>query len=301
MQNPVASLQAHFGALTGPFPIANILQFWLMGILSVQYYDYIIHYKKDPKWLQCLVASVVVLNIFHSITTMFHLYHAWILNFGNYIFLLTVPWSQIAQGWEVAIITSIVQSYFAYRCYIVDRSLLVLFVLGILIVASAVGNFGAAIYATMILNESWKLPLLLPWLQASNWLPAACDVGISVVFALQLRAAQRGFNEATDNVLNRLLRMALETASVTSILAVMQALSFAINSTTSSFYAIPALTLPKAYGCCLLFILNSRSELRFAAQKQRSGAPFSYSQSTTDGGIAVQLDTIVKHDDNSTQ
>jgi hypothetical protein len=93
----------------------------------------------------------------------------------------------------------------------------------------------------------------------------------------------KGFSRSTDHVLSKLLRMALGTAAVTTIMAIANALAFLLNNKTAGYYIIFSLSVPKAYVICFLYVphlltpedvlmrsvryvLNSRQGLRLQAE-----------------------------------
>lgn len=53
-------------------------------------------------------------------------------------------------------------------------------------------------------------------------------------------------------VLGKLLRMSLGTAAITTVLVIMDALSFLFNNTTSNFFVLTGLIISRAYTCCVL-------------------------------------------------
>ncbi|GAA6033897.1 hypothetical protein JCM8097_000392 [Rhodosporidiobolus ruineniae] len=110
-------------------------------------------------------------------------------------------------------------------------------------------------------------PGIGPWsfnnsLAAYLWTSAGIDLIISTALALTLRRRVAGFNEKTDSLLNKLVKVSLQTAAYTTILAIIGATTASIYGTldpTKAFidYAFWP-PLPACYGISLYTTLSTR-------------------------------------------
>ena len=91
---------------------------------------------------------------------------------------------------------------------------------------------------------------------------ASQDVVIAVPFSWNVTRLQKGFNESTDLLVSRLLRMALGTMFALAAMAVANAVAFKIDHENNSAYIAFNLTLPRVYSICMLYVLNARKALR---------------------------------------
>ncbi|GAA5822295.1 hypothetical protein JCM11251_006293 [Rhodosporidiobolus azoricus] len=94
------------------------------------------------------------------------------------------------------------------------------------------------------------------------WLAAAADVGVTVLLCVVLRKRIAGFNQSTDKKLRALCRLAVQSASYTSVLAVGGAIAaYSAPQNNLLFSSVPYplwYLLPSCYPIALLTALSSR-------------------------------------------
>ncbi|GAA6019378.1 hypothetical protein JCM10207_001278 [Rhodosporidiobolus poonsookiae] len=100
------------------------------------------------------------------------------------------------------------------------------------------------------------------------WLTALTDVGVTLLLILVLRKRIAGFNSSTDAMLRALMKLAIQSASYTAILATCGAITSYATPNSIKLASIPLpfwYSLSSAYVLALLTALRSRTALRAAS------------------------------------
>ncbi|ORY80234.1 hypothetical protein BCR35DRAFT_325199 [Leucosporidium creatinivorum] len=142
--------------------------------------------------------------------------------------------------------------------------------LGVIILGSFAGSvMVTAIGLLYVTNEELTIDLdysdaVTMWLTAS----AAVDLFICLALIFNLRARQKGFNQQTDSILGALIKVALQSAAYTAVIAIAGAgfalgagTSLALSDVTYSFY----LPLPALYVLSLFTTMRSVETTRAIA------------------------------------
>ncbi|TFK41598.1 hypothetical protein BDQ12DRAFT_710646 [Crucibulum laeve] len=113
-------------------------------------------------------------------------------------------------------------------------------------------------YRLYLLSGAHILPgiIVLLW----NGFSATCDLLIALCMIYQLLNSETGFHK-THIMLNKLIRITIETGFVTATAAVANAIlyiGFRATPDISSYFAIPAISIGKLYAITLFVIINSR-------------------------------------------
>lgn len=127
-------------ALHGPFLIGNLLNYALMGVLTVQVYFYSLAFAKDRLALKALVGLIFCLDL---VQTCLSTHLAWTflitdtsraLNFGHAI------WSMTALLPMAGLVPFIVQCFFAWRIFVLGaRQRVATLVVGAILFANRAG------------------------------------------------------------------------------------------------------------------------------------------------------------------
>ena len=252
--------------IQGPFLIGIMINVLLLGVLVLQVYLYFVTYKDDKRWMKLFIWVLFLLDFFNTIFLVIYIYDRLIINFGNDEKAATENWVFSTDPVLAGLITAMVQGFFAWRVKVITSSY---WAVGAICICAA-GNFAGAlascIYSTFITNFidfiSFENVVIL-WLAAS----ALADIIIACVLVWHLRTLRTGFT-ATDDVINRVIRLTLQTGLLTAICATINLIIFC--SVSSGIYLIFNIPLPKLYTNSLLSSLNSRKGGGFDAS-QRSG------------------------------
>lgn len=235
-----------------------MLNWFLYGILIMQTYVYSQCFPEDKKKIRILVYTIFALDTLQTVLATADAFHWFAEGFGNMI-MLTDPFiSAFDAPCLDGVIAFITQVFFCWRIYVLQKTWwlpgAVLFV--------ALASFAGAITSSVGTFQLGNLAILhqLTW-QLSLWLGASAlaDTMIAIIMTcLLLRHKGRTDNPQTNNVLVRIVRLTVETNSVTaSVAIVVLVLLLAIPSNPSISFA-PAYALGKLYSNTLLAVFNNR-------------------------------------------
>ncbi|KZT00381.1 uncharacterized protein LAESUDRAFT_666231 [Laetiporus sulphureus 93-53] len=120
---------APIGLTAGVIEIGILISTFLYGITTMQAYIYARSYGRDPWWLQTLVLFGMLkiyrlLETLLTVLTCIYLYSLTITNFGKLATLQDLPWSMDVSFAIGGLLSAIVQSFFAWRVYIISGRLL---------------------------------------------------------------------------------------------------------------------------------------------------------------------------------
>ncbi|KAF7308139.1 hypothetical protein HMN09_00661500 [Mycena chlorophos] len=183
-------------------PIDNILGAWVIGLIissaiwgvtGLQIYHYFTKFStRDGPFLKSFVCALFLVDTLHLSLISEAFYVAAITNFGDYLSLGEVTWSQIAQIPVGVIMGTMVQLFYAYRIWLLgNRSPWI----PAAIVVSSLGEFAIAIvYTHKAVQVKFYVDAAadLPYATTSLALELACDIFIAfgMVFNL-LRTVDR--------------------------------------------------------------------------------------------------------------
>ncbi|KAH7883158.1 hypothetical protein F5I97DRAFT_1902519 [Phlebopus sp. FC_14] len=166
-----------------------------------------------------------------------------------------VPIMLSADPLMTVMISSAVQLFIAWRVKVMSKSSFVPFVIAFFAVTSFIGGIATTVSVTII-NEYSRLHqfdgAVITWLASS----AAADIIITLSLVWSLYHKKTGF-PATDDLINRLIRLTIQTGLITAVAATLDVTIFlAVKGTTLNY--IWDFALSKLYSNCLLSTLNAR-------------------------------------------
>ncbi|KAJ8094428.1 hypothetical protein PM082_010862 [Marasmius tenuissimus] len=118
---------------------------FLLGVLTIQCYNYFITYKRDRPWIKFYVVILYLLNVLNTGFIMAHLYEALITNFGNDERLLRADWYFATSPVLTGLIAMQVQMFFAWRVKVLTRSMW----LGLFVASLGIAGLGGAVASTV--------------------------------------------------------------------------------------------------------------------------------------------------------
>ncbi|KAI0917090.1 hypothetical protein AcV7_009827 [Taiwanofungus camphoratus] len=169
-----------------------------------------------------------------------------------------------------AVLSAAVQIYFAGRILTLSRSRILTGIIIIMALAQMSAGIAAAV--------NWKLHglLLSPHVRdigvydcaAFVWLAgsALVDLTIAISMMVSLHKARTGFNQ-TDGLINRLMRLVVETGTLTASVAIVT-LALFLGCSNTLLSECPMLMISKIYANTLLALFNNRAFM----DQQRKGA-----------------------------
>jgi len=227
-----------------------------MILQAVIYYS---SYKKDPKWIRYFIlylVTVETINIGCNIAT---IYEPLVLKYGTPAALTFFPIMITATPVTNAAISGPVQMFTAWRIVVITRNKLIGGIIcAFSLVSMAFGGYTAAV-VTIIRVFVRKDEAIKP---ATVWFAAgACaDLLITATLYFSLSRRRTGFT-STDQIINRIIRLTLQTGLLTLMLALSETVTFIASPRTTSNFAID-FPLSKLYTNALLSTLNARLSWR---------------------------------------
>ncbi|CCO36126.1 hypothetical protein BN14_10250 [Rhizoctonia solani AG-1 IB] len=252
-------------AMFGATYIGVVLSTFLYGILTLQTYVYWFKYVHDGAFDRWFVLALWLMDTIQSVCICHMQYHYTITNYANPEALQFNNWSLNFEVGFTAIITFMVQAFFARRAWFFTKRVGSRFtttrktqLLGAIVgLLAAMGlGFGLASFAMTFVLGRFSRFIEYRWL-VGIWLGAAafCDVVIVYMLSTALMTQRTGFGR-TDALINKLLRYTINTGLLTSLIAVADLICFCTmnNLVHLGFNMV----LGKLYTNTLLATLNAR-------------------------------------------
>jgi len=236
-----------------------MLSWFLYGILLTQTYVYAQSFPNDTKKLKCLVYSTFALSTIQTALASADGFHWYAAGYGDMRVLIDPFISPLDVPILDGLLAFIVQSFFCWRIWVLQKSIW----LPILVVLVSMASLGGAIaegIGGFQLGDLTRLDELT--IQASIWLGGAAlaDTLIAVIMTwLLLRARTRSEYTQTDTLLVRIVRLTVETNSVTASVAIVQlVVVLTVNGSNSTVSGAFGYILGKLYANTLMAVLNNR-------------------------------------------
>ncbi|KAF9450454.1 hypothetical protein P691DRAFT_652540, partial [Macrolepiota fuliginosa MF-IS2] len=231
----------------GPILIGLLINVFLFGVVVVQMYIYYTTYKK-------YIFIVFVVDAANTVFNVIYIYNGVIVHFGLLIYSTFIPKS---------IIGLMVQLCFAWRIYVLTSSRLMVMVVVGLASTGAVGGLIVA-YGAVAVPEFTALQELQKFVII--WLVGASAADITITATLVWFLIQRhktGFRRS-DIMVDRIIRVTMQTGLVTSVVAIVNMIVFIIELTMIlRRHLLINLTLSKLYSNSLISNLNSRGGWKY--------------------------------------
>jgi len=245
--------------ILGPIVLAVVFNAVVYGTCIIQWYNYYTSGHKDPCYTQLLVGWVFFLDTFHTAAATYMLWEFVVPNFGNPLIFFHLPWPFPTTPIFICLASVPVQIFLAYRIKGLSHSLLLFIGLVTLSLAQGACGFAGGILAT-INPDPTHFTALIPL--ANAWISIAVFVDVAITLALLcfLRRSKTGFRR-TDNVIERLIRTAVETCAIGAIFCIIDVIVFTtrIDTNLHYFFVLPQ---GRIYTNTLMMTLNSRATLR---------------------------------------
>ncbi|KAJ7190403.1 hypothetical protein GGX14DRAFT_483216, partial [Mycena pura] len=159
------------------------------------------------------------------------------------------------------IVACVGQSFYAYRVYILSNSRIIP---ALIVAVSLIGSVGALItgaFSFIGAGDITRLQNRRTYNAVGVWCAgsAACDILIATCMTYYLAKSTSEYRR-TRVLLSKLIRMTIETGSITAVVALANLiLFFAFPGKT--YYGAPALIMPKLYANTILAVLNARFQI----------------------------------------
>ncbi|KAJ6493052.1 hypothetical protein C8R45DRAFT_988788 [Mycena sanguinolenta] len=250
---------SEIGKLTIPLFVGTVMNWALLGTLAVQVYIYYLAFPNDRRGTKIVVAFVGIAEILQTLADSRNTIRVFGAGWGNPQILNEVGWAWFTVPILGSIIASVGQLFFAWRIYIIAKSLYV----PILIALLTVLQLGAGIWTGVDIihaKEFSQFRLLKPpeaWLSAT----AATDLIIvaGMVFYL-VKAQEPEFRRKMRATLCQIIRITVETGVLCALCAIAD-LSLFVAFDGNNYHLGMCIWLSKVYSNSILVVLNSRAHI----------------------------------------
>ncbi|KAH9173509.1 hypothetical protein EDB89DRAFT_700075 [Lactarius sanguifluus] len=244
--------------VASPLLFGPLFNWTLYGILCVQIYVYSYNFPTDRRSIKVLAYLVFVLETVQTALTGADMYYWFIAGFGNVERLAHSHFAPIDIAIINAITSLVVQGYFCYRIWVLNkRSLWSRWLCGVIAVC-AVTQAVAATWLGVTSLKVGKYVLSKAGLYLWSIPSALADILIAVAMTLQLRKAGSDFS---NFVLLRVVRLTVETNALTAAMAITALVLYAAFPNEVYYVYITAI-IGKLYSNTLLASLNNRIYFR---------------------------------------
>ncbi|KAI0357470.1 hypothetical protein OH77DRAFT_1519383 [Trametes cingulata] len=238
----------------GPIFIGVVFNILLYGIMITQTYMYFQAFKRDRTWMRLFVFFLFICDTVNCAFDIAFLYIPLVNNFGNVEALNVATWVFATDPAMTAIIAILVQMFFAWRVKVLTSNWFAVCLIAFSSFAQFCGGLGTAIAVGMIPEfvqfQRFQVIVII-WLAFS----AVSDTLITASLVWHLRTHKTGM-PATDDIINRIIRLTVQTGLITALCAIIDLVLFLVTPT--GLHLIFNLPLSKLYTNSLMSSLNSR-------------------------------------------
>ncbi|KZO90130.1 hypothetical protein CALVIDRAFT_523162 [Calocera viscosa TUFC12733] len=266
------------GTVLGPIVLGTNLNYLLFGIVIYQFASYLshssaqlalsrhnpyalhsFHFKPDPWPVRVVVYALMALDTYHTAVCGYMQWQYTINHFGDPGILQLATWPYASTPIVTVIASVTVQCFLAWRIRIITNRNVWFALIVTLSIIQGLAGLGTGIGALWLSDISlfYQLePIAGVWFCTQ----VACDLLITTTLILTLNKERTGF-KYTDSTINRLIRVAVETAAFATIFCVLDMTMFFAESGNNLHLAF-ALPMGRIYSNTLLATLNSRGTQR---------------------------------------
>jgi hypothetical protein len=254
----------------GAVEIATFLGLILFGVSLSQGYTFFRRSGEERLSLKLMVSSLLFLESFHSFTAAMAIYYDTITRWqtaeaNSYSIATTVVLELL--------ITFLVQCFFSFRIYRFSKTMSVTVACFALALLRFVGAFAMSVECFL---DVPRKPNGIGFVVRFSWLITStltCGCAADILIAISLTYCLRKFasptnSQSTTEIINRLVRFALQTGLLTSMtsLAVISCFQAMPNMVWLGLYIL----LAKLYSNSLLVSLNARPRKKEPTDKEKT-------------------------------
>ncbi|KAF5345514.1 hypothetical protein D9758_012036 [Tetrapyrgos nigripes] len=222
----------------GPMYIGFLFNVLLHGIMITQIYLYYSHFKKDQPWMKIFVAGLFIADSLNTVFDAVYLYDSLVKHFDDVSYLGRATWVFATDPALTGIIAGLVQLFFAWRVKVLSNNL---WLVGLVVVCSLAGTVGGIITSFEVGITPEFVNFLVRHSLARGGVLWRLDHHHNV--GLEFRAHKTGF-QASDELIDRIIRLTMQTGLLTALVACLDLLFF-LTDPTGTQVSLPApTTLP---------------------------------------------------------
>ncbi|KAF9452085.1 hypothetical protein P691DRAFT_630572, partial [Macrolepiota fuliginosa MF-IS2] len=238
-----------------------VLNSYLYGILTLQYYNYHVNFRNDYPILRAIVHAQFVLETVQTIMSIADGFHWFVYGYGKRAQLQEFFLANIDSPIMCVVITLISQGAYCWRIYRLSGRKLVTLAIALVICCQAAGGLGLGIMNQKLGNISkWNKTddiFMIIWTAST----AVADTTIACVMTYLLLLNDNSYNR-TVRVPSRIVRLLIESNIATATVATVQLLITLIRPISppkTSLFLCPGYVLGKIYSNSFITMLNNRN------------------------------------------
>jgi len=250
--------------LAGPKLLGYFFNWGLLGVLGLQTYVYHVNFPDDPPFFQCLVYFVLVFEIVQTGLVTGVAFETFVYNYGDPLSLTRIYYAWFFVAVMCAIVSVSVQAFFAWRIWVLAKKPWRGWIAGGIGALSLLQGCAGVILGALLhdtastahVTTSHAVVIALNiWVIGS----AVVDVLIAITMTtLMLKLRRRTSHHQTERMINKLIRMVVETGSLTASIAV-TTLVLCLRLPGTQYYETTIYVLTKLYANTFLANLISRA------------------------------------------
>ncbi|KAJ7190448.1 hypothetical protein GGX14DRAFT_483128 [Mycena pura] len=214
--------------LAGPRLLGLLFNWGLLGVLTTQVYIYNVNFPKDKRVSKAIVYIVYVLDWAQTCSATYDAFQWFVYGWGDIPTLYGVFTDFLNVPILSSIIGSIVQIFFGWRIWVISQSRItfavVVLLSGLQLGASGVAGYHLYQDASEVTRSAGLVRAVGIRLGASFMVDAVIAISMTY-FLVRSRGEAMG---RMNGVLTRLIRLTVETGTITAIAAIMDLLFFLI-------------------------------------------------------------------------
>ncbi|KAM5537040.1 hypothetical protein V8D89_009369 [Ganoderma adspersum] len=238
----------------GPLLLGIMLNILLYGVMITQTYLYFSMYRDDRLWLKIFVLVLLFCDTVNTALDIAAIYVPLINKFGDLEALTMSTWMFASDSVTTAVIAALVQFFFAWRLKVLTTNNCIVGIVLVCAVIQLLGGIGCTI--ALVLEPSFAEVRRYRFMGIIwNVSAALADVIIAATLVWHLWKHKTGV-PVTDNMINKIIRLTVQTGFVTALFAVMTLILYFVL--TSGYDLLFHMPLAKLYTNSLMSTLNSR-------------------------------------------
>ncbi|KAF7325012.1 hypothetical protein MKEN_00543600 [Mycena kentingensis (nom. inval.)] len=275
--------------ILGPFLVAATVDLFLQGILAMQFASYFSWYRDDKWQLRLIVLILTIITWLKSFQAFALIWVKFVGRFGDLLgaFVLsqdTKAWWDVGNTVMGAMIEFYVQSYFAWRLYVISKrwwlAVLVEFVCFFSLAMSA-------IVTHMVVTKNTEH--IAPWISAQVGAIFTGDVLVTTLTTYFLLRLRKDVLPETTGLINALLRLTFQTAAPSALCALLYLILSQFKIPTGTPLTAPIIVvfnmpMSKLYAISMMWTLNARKTIHVQSTHHGfSGSEISGGRSRVNG------------------
>lgn len=281
------------GNTFGAYVVGTIFSAALFGVTCSQVF-YCFYNYSDGYAVKTMVWTVLILELLHSVFSVYAVYYYLVQNYCNPVTLLDMNWSMMMNVGFMTVNILLVHLFYAWRIYHVGGKKLVIPIIIVLMSVAESVLAWTTVGMGFALNDFTRVvDQTVKYVKPSLVIAVVNDISIAALLSYYLHSSRTGIR-STNTLINKLITYAVANGTLTSITGVV-CLVFAFIHQNNMIYISIMQVLGNLYSNALLATLNSRR----VQGKQRENLPMTSinftntGPSTLDSNIGSDKATVV--------